>query len=77
MTWIINFFKDIKSIIESLVTLIISLVTGLVNLIKMIPTVLANITSAIGFLPTCLLAFASISITISIIFMLVNRGGNE
>lgn len=47
--------------------------TGLVQLIAMIPSAFAMLTYSIGYLPSVLLAFAAVAITLSIVFLILGR----
>lgn len=69
----IEFFKSILSAITTLFDMVSYLVTGLVQLFAMIPSGFALLTYSIGFLPTVLLAFASVAITISIVYLIIGR----
>ena len=70
---LVNFFEWFTGGVESLFSFISSVVTGLFNIIKSLPVVLELLTSSIGFLPSTLVAFATITITISIVYLLVGR----
>lgn len=69
----IEFFKSILNAITTLFDLVSYLVTGLVQLFSMIPSGFALLTYSIGFLPSVLLAFASVAITISIVYLIIGR----
>lgn len=69
----IEFFKSILNSITTLFDLIKYLVTGLVQLFAMIPSAFAMLTYSIGFLPTVLLGFAAVAITISIVYLIIGR----
>lgn len=69
----IEFFKSILNAITTVFDILSYLVTGLVQLFAMIPSGFDMITYSIGFLPTVLLAFASVAITISIIYLIIGR----
>lgn len=69
----IEFFKSILYAITTLFDMVSYLVTGLVQLFAMIPSGFALLTYSIGFLPTMLLAFASVAITISIVYLIIGR----
>ena len=69
----IEFFKSILNAITTVFDMFSYLVTGLVQLFAMIPSGFAMLTYSIGFLPTVLLAFASVAITISIIYLIIGR----
>lgn len=68
-----NFFLWIYNLIVDIIGFITSLVTGLINVLKSIPQILTFITSSIGFLPSVLSVFATLTITISIIYLIVGR----
>ena len=68
-----NFFLWIYNLIVDIIGFITSLVTGLINVLKSIPQILTFTTSAIGFLPSVLSVFATLTITISIIYLIVGR----
>ena len=69
----IEFFKSILNAITTFFDMLSYLVTGLVHLFAMIPSGFAMLTYSIGFLPTVLLAFASVAITISIVYLIIGR----
>lgn len=69
----IEFFKSILNAITTLFDMVSYLVTGLVQLFAMIPSGFALLIYSIGFLPTVLLAFASVAITISIVYLIIGR----
>lgn len=69
----LNALKSILDFLMSLGQMIKYLVTGLVQLFSMIPSAFAMLTYSIGYLPTMLLAFAAVAITISIVFMILGR----
>lgn len=63
---VLDFFGTILDFVEYLVT-------GLVQLIAMIPSAFAMVTYSIGYLPSVLLAFAAVAITLSIVFLILGR----
>lgn len=69
----IEFFRSVLNAITTFFDMLSYLVTGLVQLFAMIPSGFAMLTYSIGFLPTVLLAFASVAITISIIYLIIGR----
>lgn len=66
MKSVLDFFGTILDFVEYLVT-------GLVQLIAMIPSAFAMLTYSIGYLPSVLLAFAAVAITLSIVFLILGR----
>ena len=69
----IEFFKSIISTISTLFDFVTYLINGLVQLFAMIPSGFALLSYSIGFLPTVLLAFASVAITLSIVYLIIGR----
>ncbi len=69
----IGALKSILGFFETLLDFVGFLIEGLAELLLMIPSAFAMLTYSIGFLPSVLLAFASVAITISIVFLIVNR----
>lgn len=67
------FFGSLWDIISSVIEFFKSLVTGLITLFKLIPQILSTTTSAIGYLPSIIVVFATLTITISVIFIIVGR----
>lgn len=63
---VLDFFGTILDFVEYLVT-------GLVQLLAMIPSAFALLTYSIGYLPSVLLAFAAVAITLSIVFLILGR----
>ena len=58
---------------ETLLDFVAFFIEGLAELLLMIPSAFTMLTYSIGFLPSVLLAFASVAITISIVFLIINR----
>lgn len=69
----VDALKSILGFFETLLDFVGFLIEGLAELLLMIPSAFSMLTYSIGFLPSVLLAFASIAITISIVFLIVNR----
>lgn len=69
----VDALKSILGFFETLLDFVGFLIKGLAELLLMIPSAFTMLTYGIGFLPSVLLAFASIAITISIVFLIVNR----
>lgn len=69
----VDALKSILGFFETLLDFVGFLIKGLAELLLMIPSAFTMLTYSIGFLPSVLLAFASIAITISIVFLIVNR----
>ena len=78
MNWLISFFQDISQMLSGVVNFVVTLVDGLLSLIKMLPSLIADMTTAVGFLPMVLTTFFGVSVTVTIIFLIAGRGqGSE
>lgn len=69
----VDAFKAVLDFLGTVLDFIEYLVTGLVQLFAMIPSAFAMLTYSIGYLPTVLLAFAAVAITLSIVFLILGR----
>lgn len=69
----VDALKSILGFFETLLAFVGFLIEGLAELLLMIPSAFTMLTYSIGFLPSVLLAFASVAITISIVFLIINR----
>ena len=68
-----KFFTWIVDTITSLVEFLWTLVKGIIQLISLLPTAVNLLTNSIGILPSILVGFATATITISVIFVMVGR----
>lgn len=65
--------KSIGDFIFSIGALILNLLSGLMQMIIMIPSALTMLTSSVAYMPTILVAFAMALITVSIVYLVVGR----
>ncbi len=68
-----KFFTWLTDTISALVEFLWTLIKGIIQLISLLPTAANLLTNSIGILPSILVAFATATITISIIFVMVGR----
>lgn len=76
LEWFQSFFSSIGDTIVSLVQFVVSIGQALFDLIKMLPTVISMLVSSIGYLPSMLALFATLSISISVIYLVAGRNNN-
>lgn len=69
----IDALSSILDFLSMIARLVVYLITGLGQLLAMIPKAFAMLTYSIGYLPASLLAFAAVAITISIVFLIIGR----
>jgi hypothetical protein len=70
---LINFFNSVLNFFKTVLDMLSYLATGLVQMFLMIPKAFTMLTYSIGFLPSVLLAFAAVAITISIVYLIMGR----
>lgn len=75
-SWIQSAFESFVDIFESVIQLFLSIGESLFDLIKMIPAVVTMVTSSIGYLPSMLILFAGLSITVSVVYLIAGRNNN-
>lgn len=70
----INALQSIVDMIVSFGMFLGHTITSLINLVKHIPTYVSFLTVSIGYLPTMIMPFCIASVSIYVVFMIVNRG---
>lgn len=73
LDWFVNFGLSVLEVFTSLFGFLVSLVKGLFELISMLPSIVTLLVESIGFLPSIVSFFASLSILISIIYLIAGR----
>lgn len=53
----------------------VKIVTGTIQLLQLIPDILNTFNDALSFLPPLLVAFATVTVTVSSIFIILGRNG--
>lgn len=73
MRWIQNALQSLLEGIQTIFEFVISLVTGLIEVVKFLPRVFSTLFSSIGQMPSFLTAFAVLTVTILILYIVVGR----
>ena len=68
-----SFFSSIWDIVTSIIEFFKSFIEGLFTFFKLLPGLIAQAITAIGFLPSLVIVFATLTITISVIMIIVGR----
>lgn len=68
-----NFFDWIVDIVTSLWSFLESFFRGLTDLFRIVPQAISYLTSSLGYLPSTLIVFATLTISISVIYLIVGR----
>ncbi len=70
---IINGFNWLVDTAQSIINFVMSLFEGFVSMIRMIPQIVTMVTGAIGYLPSVLAVFATLTITVSVLYLILGR----
>lgn len=75
--WLSIFFQSLVDMVVSIGQLIGNLVGGLFDFLKVLPNVITMLSSSIANLPDIVLPFATISITVSVVLLIIGRSNNS
>lgn len=70
----INLLTSIVDYITSIVAFVVHAIDSLLNLLLHIPTYVSFLSVSIGYLPAIVMPFAIASVSIYVIFIILNRG---
>ena len=74
MTYIIEFLKELGSFFTTLIDVVVNFFQQLVTFVRLIPIGVGMLVTSVGFLPSILVVFATLSITISVLYVVLGRG---
>lgn len=74
MTYIIDFLKELGSFFTTLIDIVVNFFHQLITFIKLIPIGVGMLVTSVGYLPSILIVFATLSITISVLYVILGRG---
>lgn len=69
----LDFLSGISNAITSVFQLLLNLIMGMVQLVALAVEFISYLTIVLGYLPTPLLAFAGLGISLSVILLIVGR----
>lgn len=75
--YIADFLGSIWNAIESIFGFVINTVKGLVSVFLMLPKFITYVTSSIGYLPSMLAVFATATVAIAIVYLVIGRNTNN
>lgn len=70
MRWFVETFSMLGNFI-------VSMFTGLLDIIKLIPTIIQTLSASIGFMPDFLIVFATTTVIVMVAYLLAGRGGAQ
>lgn len=74
MTYIIDFLKELGEFFQTLIDIVVNFIQQLITFVMLIPVGVNMLVTSVGYLPSILIVFATLSITISIIYLILGRG---
>ncbi len=74
MTYIIDFLKELGEFFRSLIDIVVNLIQQLITFVMLIPVGVNMLITSVGYLPSILIVFATLSITVSVIYLVLGRG---
>ena len=75
--YIANFLGSIWGALQSLFNFVISTVKGLISVFTMLPKFITYVTSSIGYLPSMIAVFATATVAIAIVYLVIGRNTNN
>lgn len=74
-----EFFDWFVQTASALVNFVFQLINGLLDLLSIIPAAVTTLTTSMGYLPAVCVGFATVTITVSVIFLIAGRssGGEQ
>lgn len=74
MNYIIDFLKELGSFFQTLIDMVVNLIQQLLTFIMLIPVGVNMLITSVGYLPSILIVFATLSITVSVLYLVLGRG---
>ena len=75
--WRSHMWQTVQDVFSSIFILVGNLVGGLFDFLKVLPNVITMLSSSIANLPDIVLPFATISITVAIVLLIIGRSNNS
>lgn len=74
MSYIIDFLKELGQFFQTALDMAVNFIQQLLTFIKLIPVGVTMLFTSVGYLPSILIVFATLSITVSVIYLVLGRG---
>lgn len=68
-----GFLQSVSSFFQAILSLIINIVVGSLQLVQMIPTGLNYLVTSIGYMPAAFSAVAFALVTLSVVYLVIGR----
>ena len=74
MSYIIDFLKALGQFFQTALDMAVNFIQQLLTFIKLIPVGVNMLVTSVGYLPSILIVFSTLSITVSVIYLVLGRG---
>lgn len=74
---IFGFFEWLSTLFQIVIDFVVNLIENLISFFQLIPSVLVFISSAITYLPNSIAIFATVGITVSIMYLILGRDDGQ
>lgn len=70
---IINGFNWLVDTFQSIINFVMQFFEGFISMFRMIPQIVSMVTGTVGYLPSVLAVFATLTVTISVLYLILGR----
>ncbi|MCM1363594.1 MAG: hypothetical protein NC122_00630 [Faecalibacterium sp.] len=77
LKYITDFLGSIWDAIQAIFSFLMSVIRGLISLFGMLPKFITYVTSSIGYMPSMLAVFATATLAIAIVYLVIGRDTSD
>lgn len=74
MSYIIDFLKELGDFFHTVIDIAVNFIHQFITFVRLIPYGVNMLITSVGYLPSILIVFATLSITVSVIYLVLGRG---
>ena len=74
---IFGFFEWLATLLQIVIDFIVNLIENLIAFFQLVPSVLVFVGSAISYLPSSIMIFATVGITVSVMYLILGRDDGQ
>lgn len=74
---IFGFFEWLATLFQIVIDFVVNLIENLIAFFQLIPSVLVFVGSAISYLPSSIMIFATVGITVSVMYLILGRDDGQ
>lgn len=75
--YVVDFLGSIWNAIQAIFSFLMSVIRGLISLFAMLPKFITYVTSSIGYMPSMLAVFATATVAIAIVYLVIGRNTSD